>query len=961
MELIGKQVTHKTFGNGIIKDISGSLIFILFENEDVARKLAYPSSLDKFIEFKDQTFAEEVKKQRLQIQKDEAEKREHLQFEENANYVKRALRQEIESAVKSVPSYCDQSHFAIVNEIGYLRKNGGKKYKVYDGELIEVKNKSYIYSFETDSELFIPEGSQITIRSDDSREYANIISCEDFILVISTYTDYGEKVSELEFSAEPWQLLEALCERLADIKANPSRIVKSLICDGFNEVVKGKTINKGQSQAKELASVQPITFIWGPPGTGKTTTLADVTIEHLNKGNRVLMLSYSNVSVDGATLRVYEKEKNSPQHIPGRLVRYGYPRNKDLRQHSYLTSYNLALYNSPDLIEKRDRLYEERKKHGRSSSEYTKLGKQLSDIRSLLSDKEKESVYTAKFVATTVSKATVDKSLYTQMFDVVIFDEASMAYSTQIIFAASLASKHFICLGDFNQLPPIVQGDKKSILKTDIFKYCGIHTAVEHNLSHNWLCLLDTQYRMHPEISDYVNKYMYHNLLVTGEKIIDERKRLAENSPLPNFALGIADLTGMMSVCSTTNDKSRINVLSAFLSFDLALRAAVSYDVGIITPYNAQSRLIHAMSRDSDEAKEGLKHIASATVHQFQGSEKDIIIYDAVDCYRMPYPGTLLTSKDNNYANRLFNVAVTRAKGKFIAVANVTYMNKSNISKSMLFGRLLSDANRRIVLGHEKYNQRSHDKSFFQYYENSIDTEAVFINDINNAKNDVRVDIPGRVETSNEFLDVLCKSVDDAKSRGALIYIRAEKRKNLPKQLQKYVIENPFVWNPITVIDRRISWFGVPFSDANFIVSDNEVESLYRPIFRFAGRFTARALYGFLKMNDTIDKAKNGDIESSERCVGFANHVSKNIFCEKCEAFMKLAKNRGGKFYLSCSKCRNPQYIDPVFVNNYMNKHMKNLIKCPQCGFSLEAKLGRYGIFLQCCGQSKHMHSLDTI
>ena len=45
---------------------------------------------------------------------------------------------------------------------------------------------------------------------------------------------------------------------------------------------------------------QPITFVWGPPGTGKTQTLAKIALKHIENEEKVLMLSYSNVSVDGA-------------------------------------------------------------------------------------------------------------------------------------------------------------------------------------------------------------------------------------------------------------------------------------------------------------------------------------------------------------------------------------------------------------------------------------------------------------------------------------------------------------------------------------------------------------------------------------------------------------------------------------------------------------------------------------
>ena len=54
----------------------------------------------------------------------------------------------------------------------------------------------------------------------------------------------------------------------------------------------------------------------------------------------------------------------------------------------------------------------------------------------------------------TLAKAASDSALYEQDFDVVILDEASMAYVPQAAFAATLGKRVIIC-GDFKQLPPI--------------------------------------------------------------------------------------------------------------------------------------------------------------------------------------------------------------------------------------------------------------------------------------------------------------------------------------------------------------------------------------------------------------------------------------------------------------------------------------------------------------------------
>ena len=287
--------------------------------------------------------------------------------------------------------------------------------------------------------------------------------------------------------------------------------------------------------------------------------------------------------------------------------RYGYARRKDLLDHEYLTSYNLAIHNHPEILNERKNLLAERKNTSRTSQRYIQIGRRLTEIRNQLSMEEKDSARTAMFVATTVSKAVVDSTIRNNNFDVVIFDEASMEYIPQIVFSASLAKSNFICMGDFRQLPPIVQGNNTSHLNADIFRYCGITAAVDSGGNHKWLCMLDTQYRMHPKIAAFASTTMYSGLLKSAINMEKQRQKIMNALPVAGSAIGFADLSGMMSVCTRTGDNSRVNVLSALISFSLALQTARDYEVGIITPYHDQSRLLHAMARDIAETSSELK------------------------------------------------------------------------------------------------------------------------------------------------------------------------------------------------------------------------------------------------------------------------------------------------------------------------------------------------------------------
>lgn len=77
-------------------------------------------------------------------------------------------------------------------------------------------------------------------------------------------------------------------------------------------------------------------------------------------------------------------------------------------------------------------------------------------------------------IATTVSKLVVDHMFENVKYDLVMFDEVSMAYVTQLICAAMYSQDKFVCVGDFNQLAPIAQSEAANFLKRDIFSYFGI-------------------------------------------------------------------------------------------------------------------------------------------------------------------------------------------------------------------------------------------------------------------------------------------------------------------------------------------------------------------------------------------------------------------------------------------------------------------------------------------------------
>lgn len=967
MDLTGKRVHHRSFGDGVITEQKKTTIVVTFR--DGAKMFSYPGCFQTYLKILDTDLKEDV--QEVVSQHEHAETAERKQrINELQTSISSNRRQEKDKSVQikpfaSVADFCQAYRMALSAEISFIRMTGGKHILLQEGKRIGRDNGQFVYLLESEDELNYPEGTPVTIWKGQSQISGKILNCEAFSVYLISELDLGAEVEMLNISAEACYLLQSVSERLMDLSLEPSEIAQDLICNGLKEIdYRNSDIAKGQETAVRMSLEQPITFVWGPPGTGKTQTLAKIAWAHIDKGERVLMLSYSNVSVDGAILRVTSLKNDV---FPGQLVRYGFPKDKRISEHPYLSSYNLAINNYPDLLKRRTQLQAEKKRLDKNDPKLIQVEKELNEIRRELRAAESQCVRNAKFVATTVSKAIVDKEIRNGAFDVVIFDEASMATIPQIAYAAKLARKNFVCMGDFRQLPPIVQSSKESPLNADIFQYCGITQAVDQGSNHKWLCLLDTQYRMHPEIADFAGRSIYNGLLKSANGMTEKREKTVMAEPFAGRAMEFVDLSGTMSTCIKSSDDSHANVLSAFVTFSLALKAAQTQEVGIITPYHAQSRLLHAMVRDVNEL-EALPHaIKCATVHQFQGSEEDVIVYDAVDCYRLPFPGALIASTAGRYADRLFNVAMTRSKGKFICVANGSFMRNKGMSENLMFMQMLKSYRATAPMIPEIIRPNDDlEKYYFDFVEKENQVDE-FIKDLATARREVRIDIPDSPANSDINTTRIAQALAEAQSRGVKVFVRAESKKNLHPTLKYFAVENHYLTDPIALIDKTVTWFGMPESAACFKIEGRTSAINNRPCIRFWGTHTAKILYGLLEMSQVMDQAKTVEKDAQGNLITdkLSDYVLAHKKCPVCGKPMQLKKSRNQKYFLSCSgypSCKHTEFVETEFVEEYFyHKGNKNGMLCPRCGCSLEAKISRYGIYVQCCGGKRHKYGLDEI
>lgn len=159
-------------------------------------------------------------------------------------------------------------------------------------------------------------------------------------------------------------------------------------------------------------------------------------------------------------------------------MRFGYVRDEELSQNPYATSFNYTLSKCEtfarqlDILNaKRDEL---RAKNRMKSEEYTEIEKKIKAVRAEIRREERNYVQSALVIGTTISRATVDPMFDERQFDLVMFDEVSMAYVPQVIAAAALAREKFMCVGDFKQLAPISQNQAARILQVMKLLRCGM-------------------------------------------------------------------------------------------------------------------------------------------------------------------------------------------------------------------------------------------------------------------------------------------------------------------------------------------------------------------------------------------------------------------------------------------------------------------------------------------------------
>jgi len=317
-------------------------------------------------------------------------------------------------------------------------------------------------------------------------------------------------------------------------------------------------------------------------------------------------------------------------------------------------------------------------------AELDQLERRVTELRARLDALEKEVIADARVVAATLTKCYVGDQLDGQSFDALIVDEISMALPPLLFVAGRLARRRVILVGDFKQLPPIVRSDNDVTderLRQDAFHLAGMAQELEPT-DHSALTRLRTQRRMLRQIADAARHISYKSMGLVDHPDVLQRAQPDWLTFLGKNALVVIDTADLHCWCGRqAGSLSRFNLYSAQLAVELAAMAAaaiprpedltVPRPIGIVTPYAAQRRLLSRLVQALD-----LKDwVAFGTVHTFQGTEAELIIFDSV--LDEPYwTARLCNPNQFKEVKRDLNVALTRSRSKFLFVGSSEWLNR---------------------------------------------------------------------------------------------------------------------------------------------------------------------------------------------------------------------------------------------------------------------------------------------
>ena len=271
-------------------------------------------------------------------------------------------------------------------------------------------------------------------------------------------------------------------------------------------------------------------------------------------------------------------------------------------------------------------------------------------------------------------------------FSLAIVDEASQVLEPGLIgLLSSDQIDRFVLVGDHKQLPAVVQQNPEEARIDDpLLRSIGLNDCRQSLFQrlYNWevqqqrtqfIGTLHRQGRMHPDVASFASNHFYHAWLQPVPLPHQQETAIGYDLPSQDAIDDILKTHRIVFFDSTPN------------TIDLALRIRRFYGeifnpektLGIIVTYRHQIAAI----------REILPDISIDTVERYQGSQRDVIIYDVGVSrqYQLDFlTASTFTDDEGQTVDRKLNVALTRARKQMIIVGCSSILRQNTLYRQLI-------------------------------------------------------------------------------------------------------------------------------------------------------------------------------------------------------------------------------------------------------------------------------------
>jgi hypothetical protein len=472
-------------------------------------------------------------------------------------------------------------------------------------------------------------------------------------------------------------------------------------------------------------------LLWGPPGAGKTYGVAHFIKRLIREEptSKVLLVAPSNLAVDVALQEVVQQFETGHEDYrrlisKRRVTRYGYPRKTEILQRPELLGPVGLDELNRKVRELANKIEAEERKGDVSGERVATLRAELLEVQETVKEKVRTHLENSWVVATTTTLAYMASSPISEIdWDTVIVDEVTMAPPALCVFLSSLAKRRLLLTGDPRQLGPVFESTHESDdeaykwMGRDIFETIGVSygggEARDIDLSDQRLVQIRSQRRCASQMWNKVAR-----LYPEVSNLADDTRLspLIQLPPRRGEAVVLLDTdnTSGKGRCENVRGSWR-NEYTAGLALEVASAIAGESEgqppsIAVISPYRAQTDFLKAQIRAENKGQSRIfDRVEVGTVHQFQGSEADVVIFDLVDGPGRSRLGTLLRG---DTGVRLTTVAATRGRGKLILIANRRWFKQNAMPSDnrLLWQLIIGQSNSgRIDVRPPKPDGRAHE------------------------------------------------------------------------------------------------------------------------------------------------------------------------------------------------------------------------------------------------------------